>query len=122
MKKLFLLLALAFCGTFAFAEKSTQDIQIKEATLPTKSERPRSLLPYTEATVNYAAQCIEVRANFFLGELEITLSDRTGCTVYSRQLVPNDTQQITLPMPDAGMYRITFLGDEYYAEGEFRIE
>lgn len=122
MKKLFLLLTFACCFSFAFAEKSTQDIQIKEAILPTKSVRPRSLMPYTEARVNYAAQCIEVQAYAFMGELEVTLADQSGQTVYRQQMNAKDDPILSVPMPEAGRYRITVSGDEYFAEGDFRIE
>lgn len=128
MKKLLLFLALGLCVS-AFANRSestqrrtTQDIQIKEATIPSKPIRPRSLLSYTEARVDYVSHRIEVRFNYYLGNLEITITDLSGCPVYSQSVNSDNTPSINLPMPDAGTYRITIAGEGYLAEGDFVIE
>lgn len=128
MKKLLLFLALGLC-TSVFAnrtinskEPTTQEIQIKESTIPSTPVRPRSLLSYTEARVDYVSHRIEVRFNYYLGNLEITITDLSGCPVYSQSVNSDNTPSINLPMPDAGTYRITIAGEGYLAEGDFVIE
>lgn len=128
MKKILLILALGLC-TSVFAnrtinskEQSTQDIQIRESTIPANPVRPRSLLSYTEARLDYVSHRIEVRFNYYLGNLEITITDLSGCPVYSQSVNSDNTPSINLPMPDAGTYRITIAGEGYLAEGDFVIE
>lgn len=128
MKKLFLILALSFvCSAFADSsepapKRTRQEIQMTEASLPAPTYRPRTALPYTSAWVDYITKSIEVRINYYMGQLEITIADSSGQVVHDEMVNSDVVPSIQMPIPDSGTYRITIRGEEYLAEGDFTIE
>lgn len=108
--------------TFASEEQTTQDIQLKESTIPSTPVRPRSELPRTTAWVDTTVSNVVVAFEEEVGTVVVEITDETG-SVQSRQTVNSGTVQlVNLPMPNAGAYQLTIAGNEYQAEGNFVIE
>lgn len=128
MKKLFLILALSFvCSAFADSSEPTpkrtrQEIQMTEATIPIKTVRPRTALPFTIAWVDYVSESVKVDINYCMGQLDITIADISGQIVYSETVNSDVVPSAQMPIPTSGAYRITIRGEEYLAEGDFTIE
>lgn len=128
MKKILLFAAFGLCCLLlvgradAKKPKSIQDIQVKEATIPSKPIRPRSLEPYTTACVNYGTQFIEAKIDSGLGMVKVTVTDESGNTVYEATVDSDLTPLVRCPLSVAGTYRMTVTGEEYLAEGDFTIE
>ena len=124
MKKLFLILAMSLaCSSFAStAEPTRQEIQMKEATIPSKPVRPRSVLSYVTAWADYNTESIKVEFNYYMGKLEVAIADMTGTVVYKETVDSDAVASINIPMPAAGFYTISVTGEEYQADGDFMIE
>lgn len=134
MKKLLLLFAATCCcATLSYAdgdgggkgkgERTEQDIQVDEARLPIKPMRPRYEAPtHTDGTVNYEKATVEVNMNSYMGELNIAITDQSGMPVYQTAANSDAIASVSMPMPQAGSYRLVITGEEYQAEGAFTIE
>lgn len=124
MKKLFLLLFLGICAC-AYAEISTQEIQLNEALCPARPVRPRNELPtqgHTQSQVNYDKLSVEVGFNYYMGDLTVTITDPSGAIVYRTTVDSDATASLRVPIPQSGDYRIAIAGEEYLAEGAFVVE
>lgn len=134
MKRLLLLFAATCCcATLSYADgdgkgnggcnRPTEDIFVDEARLPIKPMRPRYEAPtHTDGTINYDKATVDVNMNSYMGDLNIAITDQSGMPVYETAANSDAVASVSMPMPQAGSYRLVITGEEYQAEGAFTIE